>query len=151
MLAASILAKLSPAEKTRVQLTPAAIDRLCEHTFPGNIRELENTLERSVALGDRNKLDADDLIFQHATSSSADTSSKTGQVGTTLSSNLPKEINNIADARTKPLDDFLGEIEKREIINALEACRWNRTEAAKALGISFRSLRYRLKKLGLED
>ncbi|MCR9190426.1 MAG: sigma-54 dependent transcriptional regulator [Alteromonadaceae bacterium] len=125
-------------------LTPAAVDRLRSYDFPGNVRELENVLERAFTLCDADQIDAEDLHLgngvQHA--SSATQIIAEGQSGEGEGVAVPDgEID---------LEGYLEKIERQAIEKALEATRWNKTAAAKRLGISFRALRYRLKKLGME-
>ena len=104
-------------------LTDEALKLLENYHFPGNVRELENILERAITLCSDNIIDSGDIQ---------------------LSNSPPVEIN-----ESGPLDSMLDNIEKQKIIEALEKTRWNKTAAAKLLGISFRALRYRLEKLGL--
>jgi two-component system response regulator PilR (NtrC family) len=107
-------------------LDPAALRQLTQYDFPGNVRELENILERAIALCENGCILPEDLqLPQH----SAPTPESTARMA---------------------LEDYLSEIERQEIIKALEATRWNRTAAAKKLGMTLRSLRYRLNKLGLD-
>lgn len=113
------------------KLERAALKALYEHDFPGNVRELENTLERATALCDENTIRIDDLG---------------------LAGKAPQTAGSVqADALRLGLEAYLAEAERQAIVQALENCRWNRTAAAKALGISFRALRYRLEKLGLDE
>ncbi len=116
-------------------LSASAIKTLQLYPFPGNVRELENILERTFTLCDHNVIESDDLSL-----------SFNDQATTTSSINI-----NTADKSIESLDDYLDDIEREVIINALEQTRWNRTAAAKKLGLSFRSLRHRLKKLGLDS
>lgn len=125
------LANQSNAAKP--ELSENARNTLCDYAFPGNVRELENILERAMTLCDNNTIDADDL--QLNTENSAESSESA-------------TINNIDDSL--PLEDMLENIEKEAILKALDETGNNKTAAAKVLGISFRALRYRLKKLGLE-
>jgi len=157
-IAAHILQKISPnGDATTCSLDTAAIERLQAYHFPGNIRELENTLERTIALCDSRHISGDDLIFQSApaqhehtarnvSSNSSAANEEPGPAAQSSNARAPNTGRNEAS-----LDDYLQRIEREEITAALEQCRWNRTEAAKQLGISFRSLRYRLKKLGMDE
>ena len=122
------LARRSGGVKPR--LDRAALKALYEHDYPGNVRELENILERATALCEDDTIAVDDLGLGERRN------------GEPRTDDAP-----LAD---EGLEDYLARIERQTIIRALEATRWNRTAAAKALGISFRALRYRLDKLGLE-
>jgi len=111
-------------------LSPSAVETLKAHPFPGNVRELENVLERATALCDDSVIEAQDL-------------------------HLPAEEAPGATGDTIPgpgvaLEHYLGEIERQAILKALDETRWNRTAAARKLGMTLRSLRYRLAKLGIE-
>ncbi len=127
-LAEAILRRL--ARRTKVDppaLEPEALKALSTYPFPGNVRELENVLERSLALSGGNAIAAEDLQLR-------DVSVRHDGLG----------------ASTGPLGEQLEEIERDAIIKALEQTRYNKTAAAKLLGMTFRALRYRIKKLGLE-
>lgn len=103
-----------------------ALKHLREYSFPGNIRELENILERSVTLFEGDSLRAEDLQLPEQPPASPP----------------PTE--------QQPLGDMIEAVERDAIVRALEETRWNRTAAARKLGMTLRSLRYRLEKLGIE-
>jgi two-component system response regulator PilR (NtrC family) len=124
-LAEHLLARLAQRAGTNTpELTAAALQALQAHSFPGNVRELENILERAFTLSDGQQIDASDL--QLRTDSSED------------------------DDSGDDLDEQLSSVERDAIVRALQQSRYNKTAAAKLLGISFRTLRYRIKKLGIE-
>lgn len=110
------------------ELAPEALQALRIYAFPGNVRELENILERAMTLCENNTIQSKDLQLPKA---------NTVMPG-------PLESGQIH------LGAHLDEIEKSAILDALEQTKHNKTAAAKLLGVSFRALRYRLKKLGLE-
>jgi len=130
-LALHVLKKLAIAHnETAKRLNDDAIKALRQYAFPGNVRELENILERASTLCEGAEITPHDLHLPDTP---------------TLNSN-PTASNN-----GEQLEDYLGSLEKQAIVKALEKTRWNKTAAAKELGITFRALRYRLKKLGLDD
>lgn len=112
-------------------LSTAARDALKQYQFPGNVRELENILERTITLSEGSIIEADDLMLPAAAASAG---------GHEASSEDPGE-----------LQSYLDDVERERILQALEKTRWNKTQAAKLLGISFRALRYRLDKLDLDN
>lgn len=112
------------------RLLPQALEALKVYRFPGNVRELENMLERAHTLCENQQIGTSDLRLTQANSNEDSPLSDL------------KQVDN--------LQHYLEEIERRVILKALEQTRWNRTAAAQRLSLSFRSLRYRLKKLGLE-
>jgi two-component system response regulator PilR (NtrC family) len=127
-LAEAVLRRL--ARRTKIEapaLEAGALKALSTYSFPGNVRELENILERALAMSGGNAIRADDLQLRSTPLSAA-----------------------AAEAGTGPLGEQLEEIEREAIIKALEQTRYNKTAAAKLLGVTFRALRYRIKKLGLE-
>lgn len=128
-----------------------AIAALKGYHFPGNVRELHNILERAITLCENDLITPDDLQL----------ASHTNVVPETPASEEADEEPKATSVTSKPqghplpedeesLDSYLENIEKSVIVEALEATRWNKTAAAKVLGITFRALRYKLKKLGLE-
>jgi len=136
LLVDHVLAQIAASGQTaQARIAPEALRQLRHHPFPGNVRELENILERATALCEDNVIQIDDLGLL---------------TDTAASRALPGDANSDAMA-DRGLEDYLAEVERRVILQALEETRWNRTAAARKLGISFRALRYRLEKLGLED
>jgi two-component system response regulator PilR (NtrC family) len=107
-------------------LSSEAQDALNQYPFPGNVRELENILERAIVLSSGKTIECSDLQLS-----------------------LPQNTSD--NTLTDSLEGYLIEQEKRAILDAIEKCDGNKTAAAKLLGISFRTLRYRLKKLGIDS
>ncbi len=120
----------------QAKISEQALNALVNYHFPGNVRELENILEGAYTLCENNIIAEEDLSLPPAQKT-------TMSDHTTVSDRTP----DIGES----LDHFLEDIEKEVISNTLERVKWNKTNAAKELGITFRSLRYRLKKLGLDD
>ena len=128
LLAQSLLEKQCRLSGMAVPALDAAANaRLMQHSFPGNVRELENVLERALALSDGNTITAEDLLLNDEAKP------------------IPTVLGNAA----VPLPEYLENIEKQAIRDALENTGNNKTAAAKLLGVSCRTLRYRLSKLGL--
>jgi len=115
-------------------MSPEALREVLAYPFPGNVRELENAIERAVTLAAGPWIALGDLPPSIAGRVSA---------GARSLLELPAEGCN--------LDQLMAEAERRLILQALERTSGNRTQAAKLLGVTFRSLRYRLDKLGLES
>lgn len=137
----------------------SALDTLKKYAFPGNVRELENILERALTLCDGSTISIDHLQLPNLTVQAAPHKNEPVSSGSTQGKSL-KSINELPTLdspftveldKIGHLENYLTTIEKQIIVTALEATRWNRTAAAKKLGMTFRSLRYRLKKLGIEE
>lgn len=133
----TILKRQSKQLGEPLHITPAAREALMQYHFPGNVRELENILERAATLCTRSTIDVADLQLRSKPS-----------VTDTVQIEKPKVAAEVQQGA--PLGDALEGIERDAIIKALEQTRYNKTRAAALLGMSFRSLRYRIKKLGLE-
>lgn len=143
-LATAILSRIASEQgDDHITLDKSAIDALAAYSFPGNVRELENILERSLALADGNLITEEDLQFSRATPRNPSTRSRKSDQGAAQTWSVEEAYGD--------LEGYLDEIEKQILSQALEESKWNKTATAKLLGISFRSLRYRLKKLELED
>jgi two-component system response regulator PilR (NtrC family) len=110
-------------------LAPDAMSALENYAFPGNVRELENILERAITLTTSGEISACDIELRATPGSSP------------VAADAPNSA---------ALGDHLEDIERGAIVKALEQTRYNKTAAAKVLGMSFRALRYRIKKLGIE-
>ena len=130
LLASVLLQRLNQCSHNNVQLSEDAIAKLQSYRFPGNVRELENMLERAYTLCEHERIEARDLRL--------------------ADSSLPSDGGETSLAQVDNLEDYLEAIERKLIMQALEETRWNRTAAAERLGMSFRSMRYRLKKLGID-
>ena len=140
LLAAFCVKRLAAEyEVTRPTLAADAIEALSEYHFPGNIRELENILERAFTLCENNTIRARDLRLPDAK-----------QVTTNATTTVGTDSGDYQLDCGQPLEAYLENIERRAITAALESERWNRTAAAERLGMSFRSIRYRIKKLGID-
>ena len=125
-LVAAVLARLFG--DTPPRLSAEAIKALQQYAFPGNVRELENILERATALCSGDVIEADDLHLE------------------------PEDMGGVESAGrgSETLDDYLNRIERQAILEALQKTDGNRTAAARLLGVTFRSMRYRLERLGIE-
>lgn len=128
-------------------LNPDALQALCEYPFPGNIRELENILQRAVTLRENSVVSVQNLDLQNGSAVPAVTADPR-----VAESPMDKAeaIFSLPRGEGFSLESYLEAIERKAIEQALEESRWNKTAAAQRLGMSFRSLRYRMKKLDME-
>lgn len=132
-LAETLLARLSESSGLpSARLAADAFAALKAYAFPGNVRELENILERALALSSGELIKADDLMLDPADQGEASPAAQATPGG--------------AD-----LQDYLDLVERQVIEEALDKSGGNRTAAARALGVTFRSLRYRLERLGIKE
>jgi two-component system response regulator PilR (NtrC family) len=111
-------------------LAADARNTLLNYSFPGNVRELENMLERAVTLCSSGRITADDLHLRSTTNNDEATAAPDGD--------------------SVDLGNHVEDVQRQAIVEALEKTRYNKTQAAKLLGLSFRQLRYRIKKLGID-
>ena len=131
LISAAILARLAAqAGGAPARLAPQALEALARYDFPGNIRELENILERAVALSGAEEIGAEDLRLAPPGGDAERDSAAPG---------------------TESLPDYLDGLERKAILEALAKTDFNRTAAAKLLGITFRQLRYRMQRLDIRE
>jgi len=134
-LANVLLAKLCANQNCAMpEVDTEALAYISSLAFPGNVRELENMLERALALCDGNLITVDDLFIENA-----------------LKQEISRKPFEATPLGTLNLSDYLEDVEKKAIIQALHKTNNNKTAAAKLLGVTFRTLRYRLAKLGLSQ
>jgi len=127
-LAESMLERMGGAGRAAPRLSRAAQAELERYDFPGNVRELENVLERAVALCGGKEIQPDDLRLTPA-----------------------RQAEEAPAGGKWPLQDYLDRVEREAILEALGKTRFNRTAAARLLGITFRALRYRMERLGINE
>jgi two-component system response regulator PilR (NtrC family) len=132
VFANAILDRLTRGQAgAKPEIEPGAMKALQQYDFPGNVRELENILERALALCSNGKITEEDLQL-------------------TPPEIVERDAPPAGSNGKWPLQDYLDGVEKEAILEALEKTRYNRTAAAKLLGITFRSIRYRMERLGIE-
>ena len=154
VLAEDLLSRIADDYQVpKPRLSSEAINELTRYHFPGNVRELANILERAITLCEHDIIMPDNLqltltsptdeqFTKPVYDGEGDAREPEEAIDKTPGSALPKD--------EESLDSYLENIEKSVIVDALETTRWNKTAAARNLGITFRALRYKLKKLGLE-
>jgi two-component system, NtrC family, response regulator PilR len=127
-LAEAMLARMDGPDGAAPRLSKAAQAELGGYDFPGNVRELENILERAVALCGGEEIQPGDLRLTPT-----------------------RKADEAPGSAKGPLPDYLDQIEREAILEALAKTRFNRTAAARLLGITFRALRYRMARLGINE
>lgn len=154
-LAAHFLAQISAeCDIEGASISASALDALTRYEFPGNVRELENIIERAFTLCENDTIEIHDLqlrgdntLAEENVLEEAPQSLSISQIATPVQTNDGPLAERPSE---QSLEDYLESIERTEIEAALQATKWNRTAAAKKLGITFRALRYRLKKLEMD-
>lgn len=134
LIAKAVLARLCQANERTCSLGKDALAVLAHYDFPGNVRELENILERTLALCPDAEIGTDGLQL--------------ASFDAPQNSAIPQAA---ISGDGLPLQDYLDRLEKDSIVEALKKTRYNRTAAARLLGITARSMRYRMERLGLND
>jgi two-component system, NtrC family, response regulator PilR len=136
-ISAAILARLAAqGGAPPARLTKAALDALGRYDFPGNIRELENILERATALSGAAEIGEDDLRIEPLPAETPE---------------MSDSLREAAGLPSLPLPDYLDRVEREAITQALARTGFNRTAAAKLLGVTFRALRYRMQRLDIRE
>jgi two-component system response regulator PilR (NtrC family) len=147
ILADAILSRLAQGQGRPVpQLGPDALAALRAYPFPGNVRELENILERALALADGDLIEAADLRLP----AGASTAKSTSPAPAPAPAGADPRTLDPRDTASSRLPEYMEQLERDAIQHALVENRYNKTRAAAALGITFRALRYKLKKLGID-
>lgn len=147
VLAHHVLQRIASEQGVPAPALPqGTVDALMEYTFPGNVRELENMLERAMALCNGAAITPDDLLLTPPDDPG-------DEPGGEVDAGVPANASVAAGLAIPgmPLQDYLDAMERQAILEALQHTRFNRTAAAKLLGVTFRSLRYRMERLGLND
>ncbi|MDR2924978.1 MAG: sigma-54 dependent transcriptional regulator [Azoarcus sp.] len=141
-LAAHLLARLAERDGSPVRaLSDAALSALRQYNFPGNVRELENLLERACALAENNEIAAEDLGIHP---------SALGNLPLMAAAPAEEESSGGINGFEPEISEGDGDGERGQILKALDETHWNRTAAARKLGMTLRQLRYRLQKWGMD-
>ena len=135
-ISAAILVRLAAQGSAPSRLSASALNALVRYDFPGNIRELENILERATALAVSAEIGVEDLRIDPLASEQPEAND-----GQREAAGLP----------SLPLPDYLDRVEREAITQALARTGFNRTAAAKLLGVTFRALRYRMQRLEIRE
>ncbi|MFD2366849.1 sigma-54-dependent transcriptional regulator [Pseudoduganella sp. GCM10020061] len=170
MLADAVLARLAPARQAPARLGPGVMDALRAYSFPGNVRELENVLERALAFAADGVIEVGDLSLKaarpaeqrvpaaalvppappppHPVSAQPEVAER-GAPAVAPAAARPS-LPHVPDTLPSDLPAYLEQVEREIILRALAQTQFNRTQAAQLLGISFRQLRYQMQKLDIQ-
>ncbi|MYM68991.1 response regulator [Pseudoduganella sp. FT55W] len=155
LLTSAILERLGTFEH-KVALGPGVLDALRGYSFPGNVRELENILERALAFANDGVIQVDDLSLKGARMAEAaaplptPTPAWTAAAPASAAASVAVPPPN-PDTLPSSLPEYLNQVERDIILRALAQTQFNRTQAAQLLGISFRQLRYQMQKLNIQE
>jgi two-component system response regulator PilR (NtrC family) len=155
VLTEAILTRLAgPGQKAA--LGPQVLDTLCAYSFPGNVRELENVLERALAFANDGVIEVADLSLKSARVVESAPAEVAPAAPVAVAAPAPAPAVAAApvlgpDALPNSLPDYLAQVERDIILRALAQTQFNRTQAAQLLGISFRQLRYQMQKLDIQE
>ena len=150
VLTDAILKRLAGSGE-RAELGAGVLDMLRGYTFPGNVRELENVLERALAFANDGVIEVGDLALKGTRAGEAPVSAAAPQAVSTPAAQAARAPALAIEAAPLPnsLPDYLEQVERDIIVRALAQTQFNRTQAAQLLGISFRQLRYQMQKLDI--
>jgi two-component system response regulator PilR (NtrC family) len=157
LLAQAVLQRLTGS--ARIRLSPAALDALLAHSFPGNVRELENVLERALAFASGDTIEPQDLALKAAAPAAAPAAAVAPRVDTTPGEAPPPVQDVPAESWPPPapapppgsLPDHLDKVERALIRDTLTRTSNNPAQAASLLGLTLRQLRYRMRRLEIGD
>ena len=154
VLTDAVLARLA-GPGAKASLGPGVLDSLRAYSFPGNVRELENIIERALAFADNGVIQVSDLSLKGARVGAPAEATAPVVVPVEAVAPVAVPVAAAAIAAEEPLPnclpDYLSQIERDIIIRALNQTQFNRTQAAQLLGISFRQLRYQMQKLEIHE
>ena len=150
-LAEAVLARLAARAglPQAPRLASVTARYLCSYAFPGNVRELENILERALAFSNGEVINVEDLGLRPAISDAQADERAPAPEGASGVPASARPVRVGEDGIPDSLPDYLDQLEREAILRALEKTRQNRTAAAKLLGITFRALRYRMQRLDI--
>lgn len=154
LLSEAILQRLTDKPVT---LSPAALNALFNYDFPGNVRELENILERALAFANEGVIELSDLALKNTVTNDVQNSSVPTSMSAfathllALHGMMEQDAAGSHAELPESLPAYLEQVERQIILRALQKTRYNKTQAAELLGVSFRQLRYQIQKLKIDE